>query len=137
MAATFDARHVWALHYRLLVRIVDEVSAPVAELGLETKELFLLDRVDECPYPGDLARQLRWPKPTVTFTVKRVEQKGFLRREIDSADLRRHRLLLTPAGRKAMTRGMRLVVAAYEERLSRLTRAEQASLGALLEKMSS
>jgi DNA-binding MarR family transcriptional regulator len=134
--ATFDARHVWALNYRLLVRVIDEVTAPVAELGLDTKELFLLDRVDECPYPADLARQLRWPKPTVTFTVKRVEQKGFLRREIDSADLRRHRLILTPAGRKAMTRGMLLVVTAYEQRLSRLTRAEQASLGAMLEKMS-
>ena len=134
--ATFDARHVWALNYRLLVRVVDEVTPPVAELGLETKELFLLDRVDECPYPADLARGLRWPKPTVTFTVKRVEEKGFLRREIDSTDLRRHRLTLTPAGRKAMTRGMLLVVAAYEQRLSRLTRAEQASLAAILEKMS-
>jgi len=134
--ATFDARHVWALNYRLLVRVIDEATAPVAELGLDTKELLLLDRVDECPYPADLARQLRWPKPTVTFTVKRVEQKGFLRREIDSADLRRHRLILTPTGRKAMTRGMLLVVAAYEQRLSRLTRAEQASLGAILDKMS-
>ena len=134
--ATFDARHVWSLNYRLLVRVIDEVTAPVAELGLETKELFLLDRVDECPYPADLARQLRWPKPTVTFTVKRVEQKGFLLREIDSADLRRHRLILTPTGRKVMTRGMLLVVAAYEQRLSRLTRAEQASLSTMLEKMS-
>ena len=134
--ATLDARQVWALHYRLLVRVMDEVAAPVAELGLETKELLLLDRVDECPYPADLARQLRWPKPTVTFTVKRVEQKGLLRREIDSADLRRHRLMLTPAGRKATTRGMHLVVAAYEQRLTRLTHAERASLGAILEKMS-
>ena len=131
-----DTQHLWALQYRLLVRVVDEVTAPVAKLGLETKELFLLGRVDECPYPTDLARELRWPKPTVTFTVKRVMQKGFLRREIDHADLRRHRLLLTPAGRKATTRGMLLVVAAYEERLSLLTKAEQASLGALLEKMS-
>ncbi len=77
--ATFDARHVWALQYRLIVRVVDEVAEPVAELGLESKELLLLDRVDESPYPADLARELRWPKPTVTFTVKRVEQKGFLR----------------------------------------------------------
>ena len=101
---------VWALHYRLLVRVMDEVTAPVTELGLDTKELLLLDRVDECPYPADLARQLRWPKPTVTFTVNRVEKKGFVRRDIDSADLRRHRLSLTPPGRKAMTRGMLVVI---------------------------
>ncbi len=47
------------------------------------------------------------PKPTVTVYVKRLEAAGFLRREIDAADLRRHRLILTPEGRKAMTRGRR------------------------------
>lgn len=133
---TFDARTAWAQNYQLLVRVIDEVTDVVAELGLETKELFLLDEIDEHPYPADLARQLCWPKPTVTFTVKRLEQKGFLRREIDQADLRRHRLTLTPAGRKAMTRGMGLLVTAFEKRLDRLTRAEQSALASILKKMS-
>ena len=56
--------------------------------------------MDEHPHPAELAAQLCMPKATVTVNVKRLEAAGFLRREIDAADLRRHRLLLTPAGRK-------------------------------------
>jgi DNA-binding MarR family transcriptional regulator len=52
--------------------------------------------------------------------------------EIDAADLRRHRLLLTPAGRKAMTRGCR---DAFAARLGRLSAAKQAELRALLEEL--
>jgi PAS domain S-box-containing protein len=36
-------------------------------------------------------------------TSSASKPRGFVRREIDAEDLRRHKLLLTPAGRKAMT----------------------------------
>ena len=60
---------------------------------------------------------------------------GLLRREIDSTDLRRHRLLLTPDGRKAMSRGLTLLSDAFGARLGRLGAAQQASLRTLLERM--
>src|SRR3977135_536369 len=60
------------------------------------------------------------PKPTVTVNLKRLEADGLLRREIDAADLRRHRLVLTPDGRKAMTRGLALLSGALWARLGRL-----------------
>jgi len=41
------------------------------------------------------------PKATVTVYLKRLEAAGFVRREIDPSDLRRHRLLLTATGRKS------------------------------------
>ena len=130
-----DAARVWSLNYRLLMLVITGVAPAIAELGLETKELFLLAEVDEHPHPAALAAKLCMPKPTVTVTVKRLEAAGFLTREIDAADLRRHRLSLTPSGRKAMTRGLALLSSAFEERLDRLTRPEQAELTALLEKM--
>ncbi len=68
------------------------------------------------------------PKPTVTVNVKRLEAAGFVRREIDATDLRRHRLIVTPAGRKAMTRGLALLSEAFGARLARLTAAQQAEL---------
>ncbi len=49
------------------------------------------------------------PKPIVTVNLKRLEGAGFVRREIDASDLRRHRLIVTPAGRRAMTRGLAVV----------------------------
>jgi DNA-binding MarR family transcriptional regulator len=75
------------------------------------------------------------PKPTVTVYVKRLEAAGFLRREIDAADLRRHRLVVTPAGRKAMSRGLALLSDVFGGRLGRLSAAERRALQRLLEKL--
>jgi len=68
--------------------------------------------------------------------VKRLEAAAFLRREIDAGDLRRHRLILTPAGRKTVTRGLALLSDAFGARLGRLSTTQQAELAALLEKLS-
>lgn len=67
--------------------------------------------------------------------VKRLEAAGFLRREIDTADLRKHRLLLTPAGRKTMQRGTTLLADAFAARLGRLSPTEQAQLRSMLERL--
>ena len=82
-----------------------------------------------------LATKLCMPRPTVTTNVKRLEAAGFLRREIDAEDLRRHRLLLTPSGRKVMNSGVALLSEAFGARLSRLSAAQQAELSHLLEKL--
>jgi DNA-binding MarR family transcriptional regulator len=88
------------------------------------------------PHPAELAGVLSMPKPTVTMYVKRLEAAGFLRREIDGADLRRHRLILTPEGRKTMARGLALLSKAFGARLARLNSAQQSELATLLEKLS-
>lgn len=131
-----DAARVWSLNYRLLMSVIVSVAPQIAALGLESKELFLLAEVDEHPFPAGLAAELCMPKPTVTMTVKRLEAAGFLRREIDHADLRRHRLVVTPSGRRAMTQGLALLSKAFAERLGRLGAEEQRQFRALLEKLS-
>jgi DNA-binding MarR family transcriptional regulator len=130
-----DAGKIWSLNYRLLMSVITNVAPEIAELGLETKELFVLAEVDAHPHPAELAGVLSMPKPTVTIYVKRLEAAGFLRREIDCADLRRHRLILTPDGRKTMTRGMALLAKAFGARLARLGSAQQSELATLLEKL--
>jgi DNA-binding MarR family transcriptional regulator len=134
--AKIDAAKIWSLNYQLLMSVITSVTPEIGALGLETKELFLLAEVDEHPHPAQLAGKLCMPKATVTVNVKRLEAAGFLRREIDAGDLRRHRLLLTPAGRKAMTRGLTLLSDAFAARLGRLSAAKQAELKALLEELS-
>jgi DNA-binding MarR family transcriptional regulator len=130
-----DAVELWSLNYRLLSSVIASVASDVGELGLEIKELFVLADIDAHPHPAELAVRLSMPKPTVTVYLKRLEAAGFVRREIDSNDLRRHRLLVTTAGRRAMKRGLSLLSEAFGARLSRLSATEQALLGALLEKM--
>ena len=128
-----DPAKIWSLNYQLLMSVITSVAPAIAALGLETKELFLLAELDEHPYPAELAATLCMPKPPVTVNVKRLEASGFLRREIDTGDLRRHRLVLTPAGRKAMTRGLAHLSEAFGARLARLSAARQAELKTLLE----
>jgi DNA-binding MarR family transcriptional regulator len=134
--AKIDAAKIWSLNYQLLMSVITSVAPEIGALGLETKELFLLAELDEHPHPAELANTLCMPKATVTVNVKRLEAAGFLRREIDASDLRRHRLLLTPSGRKAMTRGLTLLSDAFAARLGRLSAAKQADLKALLEELS-
>jgi DNA-binding MarR family transcriptional regulator len=131
--AKLDVGKVWTLNYRLLMSVLTSIASDIAELGLETKELFVLAEVDVHPHPAELAGVLSMPKPTVTMYVKRLEAAGFLRREIDGVDLRRHRLLLTPEGRKTMARGLALLSKAFGARLARLTSAQQSELATLLE----
>jgi DNA-binding MarR family transcriptional regulator len=130
-----DASGVWSLNYRLVTAVIASVVPGLSALGLEIKELFVLGAIDEHPHPAQLAERLCMPKPSVTVYLKRLESSGLVRREIDPADLRRHRLSVTPAGRKRMTQGLALLSRAFEARLSRLSAADQAQLVAMLEKL--
>lgn len=131
-----DAAKIWTLNYRLAMAVITGVAPEIDKLGIDSKELFLLNEVDAHPYPAELSAALAMPRPTITLYVKRLEAAGFLRREIDQGDLRRHRLALTPAGRKAMASGLSLLSDAFAKRLDRLSAAEQAELRDLLEKLS-
>ena len=130
-----DAAKIWSLNYRVLLSVISCAEADICALGLESKELFLLAEIDEHPYPAELAVALSMPKATVTLYLKRLEAAGFVRREIDPSDLRRHRLLLTAAGRQAAGKGLTMLSDEFNKRLGRLTAAQQQDLKNLLEKI--
>jgi DNA-binding MarR family transcriptional regulator len=130
-----DVGKIWSLNYRLVSSVIASVGPDITKLGLEMKELFVLAEVDARPHPAELATVLCMPKPSVTMYVKRLEAAGFLRREIDGADLRRHRLTLTLEGRKTMAQGLALLSKAFGARLTRLSSAQQSELTSLLDKL--
>jgi DNA-binding MarR family transcriptional regulator len=130
-----DAAKIWSLNYRVLSSVISAVQADICALGLESKELFLLAEIDDHPYPAELAVALSMPKATVTLYLKRLEAAEFVRREIDPTDLRRHRLLLTDAGRRAAADGLELLSDEFDKRLGRLTVTQQKDLKHLLEKI--
>jgi len=133
--AKIDVTKVWALNYRMISSVFAEVAPALQALGIEVKELFLLSEVNAHPHPAALADVLLMPKPTVTMYLKRLEAAGLVKREIDNADLRRHKLSLTPEGNKVLPRGLALLATAFGARLGRLTAAQQAEFKALLEKL--
>src|SRR5271154_2936215 len=126
MPKKIDVGKIWSLNYRVVSSVIVSVAPDITGLGLETKELFVLAEVDAHPHPAELACVLSMPKPTVTMYVKRLE----------GADLRRHRLILTPEGRKTLARGLALLSKAFGARLARLNSAQQSELATLLEKLS-
>ncbi len=130
-----DAAKIWSLNYRVLLSVISRAEDEICSLGLESKELFLLAEIEEHPYPAELATTLNMPKATITAYLKRLEAAGFVRREIDPSDLRRHRLLLTATGRKAASGGMSALSGEFDKRLGRLTAAQQKELKSLLEKI--
>jgi DNA-binding MarR family transcriptional regulator len=133
--AKIDITRVWTLNYRLVASVIGEVAPAVRALGIEVKELFLLAELDAHPHPAALAEVLLIPKPSVTVYVKRLEAAELVKREIDNADLRRHKLSLTPQGRKVMSGGLALLARAFGQRLARLSATQQAELKSLLEKL--
>ncbi|MGW3350917.1 MarR family winged helix-turn-helix transcriptional regulator [Nonomuraea rubra] len=127
-----DAAQLWTLNHRLLTVVMDACSADLAELGLETKEFFVLAEVAASPYPAELAATLMIPKASVTVYVRNLVAKGLMRREIDDEDLRRHRLILTPEGERARDRALAALAAEFDRRLARIAPRDRTELRRIL-----
>ncbi|MFI7231035.1 MarR family winged helix-turn-helix transcriptional regulator [Nonomuraea angiospora] len=129
---SIDAAQLWTLNHRLLTVVLDACSAELAELGLESKEFFVLAEVAASPYPAELAAKLVIPKASVTVYVRNLVAKGFVRREIDDADLRRHRLVLTDEGEAARDRALASLATEFERRLATIAPRDRAELHRIL-----
>ena len=132
---TVDGAQLWTLNQRLLSVVMDACTQDLAEFGLETKEFFVLAEVEASPYPAQIAAALLLPKASVTVYVRNLVAKGFIRREIDDADLRRHRLVLTTEGTKARDRALAALAAEYDRRLARITPQDRTELQRILQEM--
>ncbi|MGI5149485.1 MarR family winged helix-turn-helix transcriptional regulator [Plantactinospora sp. CA-294935] len=129
---SIDAAQLWTLNHRLLTVVLDACSAELAELGLETKEFFVLAEVAGSPYPAGLAATLVIPKASVTVYVRNLVAKGFMRREIDEGDLRRHRLVLTAEGEVARDRALAALATEFDRRLAKIGPRDRTDLHRIL-----
>lgn len=130
-----NAARIWSLNHQVLTRVMNDCAPDIEALGLEAKEFFVLGEVDDCRYPAELALRLVLPKPSVTVYLKNLEAHGFVRREIDPNDLRRHRLAVTPSGTETLEKALEILSAKFDEWLVRLDTREQVELQRLLAKL--
>jgi DNA-binding MarR family transcriptional regulator len=130
-----NAARIWSLNHQVLTRVMNDCAPDIEALGLEAKEFFVLGEIDDCRYPAELAVRLVLPKPSVTVYLKNLEAKGFVRREIDPGDLRRHRLAVTEAGAATLEKALEILSAKFDEWLVRLNSEEQGQLQRLLAKL--
>jgi len=108
--------------------LFDDVGPDLAKLDLEPKAFFLLGLVEENPYPAQLAKALCLPGPTVTFLLKRLEKHAYVTRSTEPGDLRKFRFTVTPAGRKALTKGQSVLGKSFDRMLGQLSAAEKKQL---------
>ncbi|MEU1985749.1 MarR family transcriptional regulator [Nocardia sp. NPDC019395] len=127
-----DAAQLWKLNQRLLTVVMNSCAGTFDELGLETKEFFVLDEVDTCKYPAALATKLMLPKASVTMYLRSLVGKGFVQREIDEEDLRRHRLATTERGRQVLTRALDALAAGFSDIMAPLDQHDRNELRRIL-----
>jgi DNA-binding MarR family transcriptional regulator len=130
-----DAAELWTLNHRLLTVVLDACTTELVALGLDPKEFFVLAEAPASPYPAELAATLVIPKATMTVYVRNLVAKGFMRREIDDADLRRHRLVLTEEGEAARTRALTALAAEFDRRLAKIAPRDRAELDRILREL--
>ncbi len=123
------------LNIQFYQTVLGRTEEALSELNLEVKSFFLLCAVEQCRHPAELAKHLMIPKPTVTFMVKKLEERGYLKRKTVKGDLRKFELIVTPQGRKAIEQGQLIVGPAFEKSFSRLTKKEYETYVRIIEKM--
>jgi DNA-binding MarR family transcriptional regulator len=115
-----DACGILADLWRLIQAVMDDSEPELEALGLSPKAFFLLQAVEEHPFPAQLARRMHLPPPTVTYLVKQLEAGGFMERRAEPGDLRKFRLVVTDAGRMALQRGRQALGDVLGGRLQRI-----------------
>lgn len=115
--------------------LFDDVEPDLAKLDLEPKSFFLLGVVDENPYPAHMAKALSLPNPTITFLLKRLEARAYVKRSNEPGDLRKYRFTLTAAGRKALLKGQSILGKRLDSMLGKLSVADRRQLFRLFQSL--
>ncbi|MFN9355747.1 MAG: MarR family winged helix-turn-helix transcriptional regulator [Alphaproteobacteria bacterium] len=122
--------HVQLL-FRLLneIGIIDQLSAKAFERllphGLTRAQFSVLNhcmRLGDNKTPAQLAESFQVTRGTMTSTLARLEQKGFIRLEPDAVDGRSKRVMLTRKGRAAREDSVRVALPFLSEATSVITR---------------
>jgi DNA-binding MarR family transcriptional regulator len=123
----------------LLTRLAREVFQRSSEeiLGMRLKEYMLL--CDLRDREGAMAQQalcgtMHIDPNNLVLMLNEVEKAGFVERQRDPEDRRRHIVELTAAGQRALTRAERGMQSVEDEVLSGLSQKERVDLGKALAK---
>lgn len=83
---------------------------------------------------ADIAAQMGVSVPAVSRTLRSLQEKGWIERNVDEADRRSVRVTATPAGEENMRRNFRLVVDALNRIMSVFTEDEMRTIAELYSK---
>jgi DNA-binding MarR family transcriptional regulator len=112
-------------------------TAAMEPLGLHPRQHgIMLVLATEGPLSQqELAAWIRTDRSTMVTLVDGLEERGYVRRDRNPKDRRAYLLQLTPGGRRALTRGRRLMRRAENQLLRSLDEGEREQLIELLGKV--
>jgi DNA-binding MarR family transcriptional regulator len=129
--------HLFRLNTELRRRLQQELANEplLAESGVRVPCVALLRMIDlRGPVSQrEIAEALLVDPSDLVSVLDVLEDAGFLERRRDPDDRRRNAVVLTPAGKEATDRAMDLAARVEEATLARLTEAQRAQLGRLIE----
>lgn len=146
LASMVDERHratfvvlLWAFRTgRQLEALLSDI---LLDEGLDTSEFTLLSalRIEGPPHrlaAGELADRLVQTTGGTTKTIRRLEDRGSIRRVADPDDKRRVLIELTSAGAELARSSLELVLDAFDLDIGELDVAERAELGVRIARLS-
>ena len=115
-------------------RTVNALSVSLADLNLSAAEINALANLGGGGTPNvrQLSERTGTRASTLTGLLDRLENRGYLTRELDPADRRSFRLPLTEAGQAVATRVLTAIADLERDALSRLSAAQIAGYHAVI-----
>jgi DNA-binding MarR family transcriptional regulator len=104
MTASGEAGEIVELVIALMARFRDHFLRCVSDLGLTPPQAAALRQLGEPLSQRELANCLHYDASNITSIVDGLEQRGLVVRQIDAADRRIRRIVLTDAGRQVLVR---------------------------------
>jgi len=123
------ARPVYALsrlHQILTARLERELAA--VGLSLRTHQVLACVAENAGGSQQEVSDSIEVDRSEMVRIIDRLEQGGMVIRDRDQNDRRRYSLKLTPSGRRALQRSERVIEAATQDALSRLSESERGAL---------
>jgi DNA-binding MarR family transcriptional regulator len=105
---TDDEQDAWRAYLRMQARLANELNRQLqADSGLSLADYDVLVHLTDTPdgrlRPYELQRLLQWEQSRVSHHLGRMERRGLVRREHCASDGRGTYIVLTEAGRTAIT----------------------------------
>ena len=128
------AVRVWFRFIRLENRLQIAVSERLREIGLSVPQCDVLTTLTEAEGVSqqDLAKRLYVTKGNISGLLDRLEGAGLVERRSTAADRRQYEIYLTPVGREAAERAIRIQHALIGATLGRLPVEDLANFESLL-----
>lgn len=111
-------------HMQLYRGFMADADTRLGKLKLGMKDFFVFRALLLYRHPTDIADYLVLPRPTVTFLIKRLEKRGYVKRRSVAGDLRKCEIVMTPKGRKAYEAARIVMTETFEARVAGVRAAD-------------